>query len=251
MIAFVLLAIVACASAAPHFHHYRSHQPYYQGPYHHGPYNYDNNLSLERFMDSQVFDTRAFWEELTREMMGLEAMIADLYKHFPNSLSEEKVEGNEYKINIPLSGFDEKEIAVKAKKGLLIVQAVRQVSDEPARSFLGVRTLPDDVNVNGSWTYTNGLLRIVFPLERKSVGEPTVTEIPVTQAPESVHSPEVFEIDNRPSDSQDADVGIASVDTDKENTISTNEIQQGQTVEATTYAVDLKGDVELVPIKYY
>ncbi|XP_045459912.1 uncharacterized protein LOC123670459 [Melitaea cinxia] len=248
MITIAFLAVVACASAAPHFRHHYSHRPFYQEPFYQEPFSYDSESSLERFMDSQMFDTRGFWEELSREMMGLNAMIEDLYKRFPTNLSEEKVEGNKYKINIALSGFVENEIVVKAKKGLLIIQAVHEAEHEPGKSYLDVRTLPDVVDVNGSWTYENGLLKIVFPLEHKSEVEPAVTEVPVTQAPE--HSRESVEFDMKTSGIQDADVGATKRVTAEDNSISTNEIPQVQTVEATTYAVDLKGEVELVPVVY-
>ncbi|CAH2102040.1 unnamed protein product [Euphydryas editha] len=237
MIAIVLLVIVACASAAPHYH-----------PHHHEHFHNDDDFSLGKFMSGPLFDTRRFWEEMTNEMMGLSAMINELQQRFPTDLSDEKIEGNEYKITIYISGFEDKEIVVKARKGLLIVEALHKVDGETERSYLGLRTLPDAVNVNGSWTYEKGLLKIVFPLERKSEDEPAVTQ----KAQEPEHSHEVVETNEKGTDIQDADVGIVRGDANKESSINTNEItEEKQSVEATTYAVDLKGEVELVPIKYY
>ncbi|XP_045449752.1 uncharacterized protein LOC123658362 [Melitaea cinxia] len=242
MIAFALLAIVACASAAPHYHH--DHHRH-----HHNNFHDNDDFSLDKFMEGSVFDTSSFWEQMRKEMIGLTAMIEDLRQRFPTGLMEEKIEGNEYKITISLTGFTDKEIVVKARKGLLIVEAVHKVDGEPGRSYLDLRTLPDVVNVNGSWTYENGLLKIVFPLEHKSEGEPAVTEAVVTQAPE--HSHEVVETEQKGTNDQNADVGIVGGATNNGNSVSANEIPQGQNVEATTYAVDLKGEVELVPITNY
>ncbi|XP_046961950.1 uncharacterized protein LOC124531407 [Vanessa cardui] len=239
-IAIVLFAVVACASAAPRYHDH----------FHHHPYSHDGDVSLERFIEREIFDTRRFWEELRREMMGIDKMIADLNKNFGTFLSNEKIEGNQYKITISLNGFEEKEIAVKAKKRLLIVQAVHKGGDDgPERNYLDLRTLPDFVDINGSWTFENGVLTVVFPVERSVEGtEATITEVPVTQAPE--HSREEVESNPTVEENQDADIGIERGDLGKDKNILTNEISSGQqsAVEATTYAVDLKDEVELVPI---
>ncbi|XP_050345817.1 uncharacterized protein LOC126770468 [Nymphalis io] len=239
-IAIVLFAVVACASAAPRYHNH----------FHHHPYSHDGDeASLERFIEREIFDTRRFWEELRREMMGIDKMIADLNKNFGTFLSNAKIEGNKYKIRIFLNGFEEKEIAVKAKKRLLIVQAVHKADGEPERNYVDLRTLPDYVDINGSWTFENGVLTVEFPLERSvEVTEATITEAPVTLLPE--HSREEVESNPTVEENQDADIGIERGDLGKDKNISTNEISSGQqsAVEATTYAVDLKDEVELVPI---
>ncbi|CAH2050927.1 unnamed protein product, partial [Iphiclides podalirius] len=238
MLAIVLFGLVAGAYAAPQFFH----------RHHHGPFPRDDDLAGYPYFQDEIFDARRFWAELSREMAMFDQMMNDFTKHFPSSVSSEGVdpETNQYKVTIPLSGFEEKDVVVKAREGVLMVQAVSKPEGGMARNYLDVRTLPDYVNVNGSWTLSGGVLKVVFPLLQR--GEETTTEIS-TQLPEELKPESREEVDNRGGD-VDADVGVISGDTAKETELMTNEIPDREPVEATTYAVDLKDEVEFVPVRY-
>ncbi|XP_034833174.2 uncharacterized protein [Maniola hyperantus] len=236
MIAILLVGLLACASAAPRWHeHHRS-----------APSPFDG--SLERYINEQMFDTNRFWDEfsrdLNREMAELETVLSDFSKHFPSVSSSEGIQGNEYKITIPLTGFEEKDIVVKARKGLIMIQAVNTGVNH--NSYMDIRTLPMCVGEEGSWSYENGVLKIVLPVVQSSDSgtkelTPAVDPEAATQVPdrsrEETESP-VYE---------KGDIDLVRGDLGKDNEIQTNEIPN---VEATTYAVDLKGDVEFVPVRY-
>lgn len=238
---FVLLCLIAAAAAAPHYQH---------GP---PPYHPDHNPGFHRhsaFFDSDVFDTRRFWADLATEMRQLDDMLADFYKKFPAISSTQQIVGNEYRITIPLSGFAEKDIIVKAREGLLMVQAVQRLPEGGERSYLDIKTLPSTINVAGNWIFENQVLTITFPLKEGTL----TTEAPVTEVVTENRSREVIE--KHSSDEKDVDVGVNT--NNKDNEIFTNEIpndnrydiRDDNKVEATTYAVDLKGEVEFVPVRY-
>lgn len=240
MFALVLLGCLALSSAAPHHYHHHHHGP---------PHGSSYDSSLERYLEEEMFNTRLFWDELRREMLELDTMLADFGRHFPSSISSEKMEGNEYIITIPLPNYEEKEIVVKARKGLLMIQAVHQVEGETQRNYLDVRTLPDCVNEAGSWSFEDGVLKIVFPIEKKDIaGGEVPTDAPVTEAPQ--HSREDMEPTVDENVNQNADVESDRGDLGKNIELLTNEIPKRNPVEATTYAVDLKDEVELVPARY-
>ncbi|XP_059056271.1 uncharacterized protein LOC131850118 [Achroia grisella] len=239
MNAAVILSVLAVATAAPHYHHH----------HHHG-FNHGQTSPLERYpgFGENIFDTRSFWAELENEMKQLDIMLKDFYLKFPSSVSSEGVVDNTYKITIPLVGYQERDIAVKAREGVLMVQAVHKYGEVSQRSYLDVRTLPEAIVLNGTWTYGKDILTIEFPLKEGAI----TTENPITvepsQAANEEHSREVMGNDN--DDNQDADVGVGPRG-DNDAEILTNEIPDRQEpVEATTYAVDLNNEVEFVPVNY-
>lgn len=243
MFAIVLFGLLASACAAPQFHHHHHHGP---PP----PFPYDDDPFGDHFFRNEIFDTRRFWAELSREMAMFDKMMTEFAKRFPSSVSSEGIdpETNEYKVTIPLTGFYEKDVVVKAREGVLMVQAVSKPEGDVARTYLDVRTLPDYVNVTGSWTFNEGVLKVVFPLLPKGEHETTVSV--TTQLPEEL-KPESREVEKADaSDNTDADVGVSMGDKAKEIEVMTNEIPKQDPVEATTYAVDLKDEVEFVPVRY-
>lgn len=238
MIAVLLFGLIAAAAAAPHrFPHgpppyAREHRPNF-GQY--DPFNED------------TFDTRQFWAGLATEMREIDEMLATLSQRFAASVSRSGIEGNTYKITIPLNSFEEKDIVVKAKEGFVMVQAVHKTADGGENIYLDAKTIPTCVNVTGTWKFEQGVLKIVFPLKVDAAGT-TEAEIDVTERPAIIKDRE--EMDNDTSeDEDDADVGLRG-DLDKTNELFTNEIPRSR-VEATTYAVDLKDEVEFVPVRNY
>ncbi|XP_049883277.1 uncharacterized protein LOC126378853 [Pectinophora gossypiella] len=212
----------------------------------------DHGNSDENHFGSEIFDTRRFWNEMTAELHRLDEMMNEFYKNFPVTSSESGVKGNEYIVTVNLIGYDEEDIKVKAKEGVLMIQAVHQTNDGSQSSYLDLKTLPSYVNVNGSWTYDAGVLRIVFPLNSQPDGAATETA-PVTDASNidvrgEEHSREEMDNSHHGDAEQDADVGLET--SNRDNEILTNVIARENTVEATTYAVDLKNEVEFVPVKY-
>ncbi|XP_072938658.1 uncharacterized protein [Epargyreus clarus] len=231
MIVFVLLGLLAAAGAAPHYHpnHHRHGPP--------PPFPRHDDYFHQRFFQDDIFDTRSFWDELRRELLSLDTVVDDFVKHFPTSVSTEGINGDIYRITIPLQGFEEKDIAVKAKKGLVMVQAIHKYAEGAEKSYVDMRTLPACVNESGKWSYENEVLKIEFPVTE----QPTPTTEVVTQAPGSRE-----EMEPVGNDARNADVGAERGDVD----LLTNEIQKGYNgVEATTYAVDLSEEVEFVPTR--
>ncbi|CAH0695553.1 unnamed protein product [Spodoptera exigua] len=241
MIAFVLCALVAAAAAAPHIDYpRREFMPHL-------------HIQARPYLNGDIFDTSKFWADMSRELRDFDDMMNDFVRRFPTSTSQEGFEGNEYKITIPLSDFEEKDIVVKAREGLLMVQAIHIYAEGMSKNYLDVRTLPDTVNVAGNWVFDKGVLKITFPLKSGAVTPapvPTTTQSSFeTERPTFGGSREEIE-SNVNVGVQDADVGLGRGDQDKVTELKTNEIPQGNTVEATTYAVDLKDEVEFVPVKY-
>lgn len=255
MFAVLLVSLVAACAAAPsprfgHHHHHGEHAPFSSGPSFQ-PAQLDPGFAppqrnYDPFGDD-VFDTRQFWAEMANELRQLDEMLAQFSANFPSVTSSQGVDGKQYKITIPLAGFDEKDIVVKAREGLLMVQAVHKLEGDATgeRSYLDIKTLPSRVNVTGSWTYEDNVLKIVFPLKPEAeTGEvfgTDVTEAPVTEA----HSREEMS----PTGSAEGDVDVGTHDIDLNRELFTNEIPRNS-VEATTYAVDLKDEVEFVPVRY-
>ncbi|XP_022821806.1 uncharacterized protein LOC111353150 [Spodoptera litura] len=243
MIALVLCALVAAAAAAPHFDHpRREFMPHL-------------HIQARPYMSGDIFDTSRFWADMSREMREFEDMMSEFTRRFPTSTSQEGFEGNEYKITIPLSEFEEKDIVVKAREGLLMVQAIHNYAEGMTKNYLDVRTLPSTVNVAGNWVFDKGVLRITFPVksgsESPAAPVPTTTEKTSFETVRPTFGGSREEIESNANVGVlDADVGLGRGDRDKVTDLKTNEIPQGNTVEATTYAVDLKDEVEFVPVKY-
>lgn len=239
---FVFLAFLALASAAPR---YGYHEP---GGIHR-PQWPQTNGQLDLFT-GEMFDAHQFWSELAEEMHRMDQMLNEFSKHFPTSTSNEGVEDNEYRVTISLTGFDEKDIVVKAREGVLMIQAVHTSEAGNERTFIDLRSLPTYVNVNGTWTYDKDVVKIVFPLKDRPKEADDVTEAPITESPteEIENSREQMETTNE-GENHDADVGIERGDTDRDQELLTNTIYQRTPVEATTYTVDLKNEVEFVPVR--
>lgn len=240
---FVLLAFLAVASAAPHYGYHRNEE---RGL---GWSQPQSNSEMDLF-SGQIFDAHQFWKELADEMHRMDEMLNEFSKHFPTTPSNEGVEDDQYHVTITLTGFDEKDIAVNAREGVLMIQAVHYTEGSNERSYIDFRNLPSYVNVNGTWTYDKGVLKITFPLKErpKEIDDVTEEAIITTEASETERSREEMEPVNG-DETIDADVGTGRGDSDRERELLTNSIYPYRTVEATTYSVDLKNDVEFVPMK--
>ncbi|CAK1540358.1 unnamed protein product [Leptosia nina] len=214
----ILLFGIACASAAPRF-------------------PFSDESSLESMMSDDIMNMKSFWRQFNREMATLEDRIQAITKSIPQVATKEGIEGNQYTIEIPLNGFQESDISVKARKGLLKVEARHNFGPGSTTNYMVVRSLPDCVGENGDWTYDNGILKIVFP-----VNSTEATEI---QTAEPSHSREEIETDNTDINTN-ADIGIDNSDSNVD--IQTNEIPKA---EGTTYSEGLKDDYEFVPLSRY
>ncbi|KAI5645068.1 hypothetical protein NE865_03042 [Phthorimaea operculella] len=245
MIALCFFACLALASAAPQFEFnpyadYLRREPYVKTP--------ARDSSVEDFFNGQVFDTQRFWAEMAAEFQKIDQVLSELYTHFPATTSEHGIKGNEYVITMSLTGFEENDIKVKAREGVLMVQAVHKSDNGNQRSYIDVKTLPSYVNVNGTWTYEAGILKIVFPLNSKPEisTEAVVTQAPSTESNIDVREKEEVEETHNQNANRDADVGLEMGERDQDNEIPDTHVDP---VEATTYAVDLKDEVELVPVR--
>lgn len=238
----VLLTFLAVASAAPHYGYHNHEQGGLGWP----------QPQMNPF-HGDIFDARQFWRELSEEMHRMDLILNEFNQHFPTTISDEGVKDNEYCVTVTLSGFDEKDIAVKAREGVLMIQAIHKTEEGNERSYIDLRSLPTYVNVNGTWTYDNGNLKITFPLKETptEVGDVTEDSIVTTEASteEIERSREQMEPTNG-DETMDADVGVGRGDSDRERELLTNGIfPYRPPVEATTYSVDLKNEVEFVPMQ--
>ncbi|CAH0405145.1 unnamed protein product [Chilo suppressalis] len=241
MIKLLVLSFLAAASAAPQFNHHR-HSPFSQ--------DFHNDFDVNPYFGEEMFDTHRFWLDLELQLRQMDSMLQDFHRHFPKSTSSAGVVGHEYKVVIALPGFEEKDVIVKAREGVLMVQAVHKSDEGSHNNYIDIRTLPANVDVSGVWTFEDGVVTIVFPIK----GVSTTTEAPST-TPEMMEAvtrglgdrEEMGNGNSYENDNQDADVGV-SHNVEKDHAIRTNEIQRG--IEATTYAIDLKDEVEFVPVHY-
>lgn len=231
----LVLVFLGLAAAAPHY------RP-----------DHEFDLGLDDFHSSfgrEFFDPNQFMREFDKEMKQFDDIMKEFQMRFPEARSTAGVVGDQYKVVIPLSGFEEKDIVVKAREGLLIVQATKKLDHGIGKNYIDVRSMPSFVDVAGFWSYENEVLTIAFPVKGGSTTLPTTTvtrgEVePVTEEP-SYSNEEVERTDANKDDNQDADIGLRTEDRD----IQTNEISKVP-VEATTYAVDLKNQYEFVPVHY-
>ncbi|CAF4861824.1 unnamed protein product [Pieris macdunnoughi] len=219
----ILIGLVAAAGAAPRF-------------------PFSDETSLENMFNDDIFSMNNFWQEFGREMATLEQRISQMSRNLPQVVTKEGVEGNEYKIEIPLTGFQESDISVKARPGLLKVVAKHNFGPGSTSNYIIARSLPDFVGANGDWTYEDGILKIVFPLNNNA-NEGSDQQ---TVAPN--HSREEIETDNT-DNGANADIGLDRSGQDSE--LMTNEIPSKGPVEGTTYSEGLKDDVEFVPLSRY
>ncbi|CAB3256201.1 unnamed protein product [Arctia plantaginis] len=252
MISLLIFGLIASAYAAPNA--IPSWHPYRHGNHHHGQSRFLSQYHHHSQLDSNnYFDTNKFWADFNKEMKNLNDMLTEFSQHFPTIVSQDSVVGNEYRITIPLSGFEVKDIIVKARKGFLMIQAHHKNSEGNENNYLNVRALPATVTVNGKWNYDGSVLKIMFPL-KEGVETQTVESVSVISTDPTTEIPKLDRenVDQThledPVNSQDADVGLNRGDVDTE--VKTDEFDDRNTVEATTYAVDLQNEVEFVPIKY-
>lgn len=97
---------------------------------------------------------------------GSEVMHPDYYQPLPAQRTLfQGIDGNEYKVVLSLPGFEQKDIDVNASYGRLTVNAVHREGGALQNSYMDQRTLPDYVIEKCKWTYTRGVLTIVFPLK--------------------------------------------------------------------------------------
>ncbi|XP_045459902.1 myb-like protein I [Melitaea cinxia] len=253
MTVILLLAVLACASAAPYYNHQQSHQIFYQHhhnqqayyQHHHKQQEYYQHHKNQQVYNQQhdhqhsyqphypVFDSHddwnSNWKELKKEITGHPGKIP----------CEGEIENNMYKIVIFLPGFKQNEITVKVKTGLLVIQADHKSEWEPMKSYLDFRILPEFVDGYGVWTYEHCLLTIVLPLVGKSEEEPVTTEVSVTtNQPEYSTEVATTETDQNVTHAEDSDDEIVRGDQGEENIITPAEVSPGtKPVETTTYAI--------------
>lgn len=208
----VILCVVAAAAAAPRWP------------------GGDYGALGDYVSPGHLFDTSRFWADLEATLM--QQLLQDLSTHFPSDVSSEGVDGDSYKIVVPLEGFEERDIVVKARRGALMIQAVRGAAGG-STSYLNARTLPAGVDPAGRWGFRDGVLTLSFPLTSP---EPASTAAAPRSREELDSSEEAEEQPGQRGETADM---VGSLHT----TASPNH------VEDSTYSVDLKGDVEFVPVQ--
>ncbi|XP_034832294.1 uncharacterized protein [Maniola hyperantus] len=217
MILILLLGLLACVSSAPQWHqHHRS--------------------------DRLAAGTDGSLDRDYNEYLNTSRLLDELTRYLSNFNKHSSEESRSVTMSISLPGFERKDISVKTTKGLLIVQAIR--CGVYPNSYMNVWALHKCVSGLGSASYENGVLKIVFPLVQSSdcgtlqfiprVDLETVTQDP-DRSREEIESP-VYE---------KGDIDLIGGNLGKDNGIQTNETPN---VEATTFAHDLKRDVEFVPV---
>lgn len=273
MTVILLLAVLACASAAPYYNHQQSHQMYYQD--HHNQqayyqnhrnqqayYHYNQQVYNQQHHNHQqyyhhqhsyqprypVFKSHDDWnsgKSIDSDIVQQRKTWNELKKEIterPGKIPcEGQIENKMYKIVIFLPGFKQNEITVKIKTGLLVIQADHKSEWGSMKSYVDFRILPEFVDVNGAWTYKHCLLTIVIPVVGKSEEKPVATEVSVTTN-QSEYTTEVAttENDQNVTHTEGTDDEIVRGDQGEENIVTPAEVSPGtQPVESetTTYAI--------------
>ncbi|XP_028042583.1 uncharacterized protein LOC114252283 [Bombyx mandarina] len=224
MIALVLCGLLAAVSAAP--------QHYYHGPSHWSFYHYDPYSS---YVQGSMFGTHMVWSNLGNGMQNLDNTMKTLPLKLPSSKDEGRGEGDKYRVTIPLPGYDQKDINVKAKDGVLMVQATSNFNH-----YLKIQNLPRDVNPEGNWIYEKDVLKITFPLKQKQPEDSQTPIVEPTKTTSTNESREEMEFTTK-NNVRDADVSL-------ETAQKFNEIANA--VETTTHAVNFRDDVQFLPNPY-
>lgn len=258
----IVLGLLACAAAAPQYYGQHHHQRH---PWNHYPPPPPNDYLGDYFSPQYHFDTPRFWSQLSRELMEMDRILEEFYKRFPSNVNNEGLVNNEYVITIDLPGFDEKNIVVKGKDNILMIQAIQKPEDDGKQSlsekyYMDIRTLPSYVKATGTgtWTYSENVLKIVFPVKDVPTTTETSVEVMTTESPAEEHSREEMDVVKTTEDEQvgNADIGVDNPRGDrdhKQTEIETNEIPTNEVIKTTevvtTYPVDFNNDIDFVRVQ--
>ncbi|CAG9581888.1 unnamed protein product [Danaus chrysippus] len=106
-------------------------------------------------------------EYLDREIERIDNEIEKLVPIDDYSSNDgQRTADNVYTLIMSLPGYKEEEITLNARKGLLEIDAFHVSHDKPLVSYTFVKHLPDDVDPNGYWSYSGGVLRVNFPIQQ-------------------------------------------------------------------------------------
>ncbi|CAG9571907.1 unnamed protein product [Danaus chrysippus] len=100
-------------------------------------------------------------EHLDREIERIDNEIENLGPIDDySSYDGQRTADNEYTLIMSLPGYREEEITLNARKGLLEINAFHVPLDGPLVNYTFVKPLPDNVDPNGYWSYSGGVLRV-------------------------------------------------------------------------------------------
>ena len=100
----------------------------------------------------------------SNDMPNLRRKINDVKADSNNHLTSQSViEGNEYKLSLPISGYEKEDITVKTREGVISIEAYHQNPGGSYNFFSNNLILPDTVNPSCTWSYDNSVLKIVCP----------------------------------------------------------------------------------------
>ncbi|KAJ2943545.1 hypothetical protein O0L34_g16653 [Tuta absoluta] len=143
MFAWCFLACLALASAAPQSSYIQFDTP-------------SRHKDRTQLIFNGFGEKMNFAEEAAKMQTG-EQGLNELHAHAPSIASK-----NDYVVTKYQYKFEEKDITVKAGRGIVKVEAVHNTN-----SYTAIDYLPSNVNENGTWTFEAGVLKIVFPRNSK------------------------------------------------------------------------------------
>jgi HSP20 family protein len=125
---------------------------------------------LDRFFGRDLFD--AFGDLMSCEIGESRIPLAN-YR---------ETEG-ELVLDLEVPGLSREDLEIKAEKGYLVVEGEKECENEK-RSFKGVYSVPGERQVDYdavSATHKEGILSVHFPLREKSLENPDVRKIEITE----------------------------------------------------------------------
>lgn len=118
-------------------------------------------------LDRRIEYLSSHIEHLDREVENIDNEIEKLGPIYEYSNNDnQRLADNEYVLIMSLPGYEEKEITLNAQKGRLEINAFHVLLGKPLISYTFVKNLPDNVDPNGYWSYSGGVLRVIFPIKQ-------------------------------------------------------------------------------------
>lgn len=194
----------------------------YSAPYNfvnlHYKYNYNVKGTLNNLFDNNFFDLSGFFiNSIIYTSNG--SNIIKWNNNLYIEKTTEEYHNNEFRVTIPLIGFAKEDITVEIKRKILVVQALTKSKYDNIIIYRYTKSLPDNIDFSGEYSYKDSVLNISFPVLKKSKTlENSFNESPDFSAIEDISTTDSVSRSVEELESHDEGYeGNASVDNSKED----------------------------------